>query len=337
METREKKTYEPIHIVLGANHRYMPGLLVTMSSITHSASEKNRLFFHVLSDGLSYDDKETILSMARESSIPPPVFIEPDMSEIRKNFSAYKGSHTAFIRLFICDLMDLNWILYTDVDTLWMRDVSELWSLRDPSVSLLWCKDLPSICQGVKQYSSWAPDLDVQTYACSGVMLMNLKRLRENDFPRKCIQFVEKWGTPFFVDQDILNSLCLNDAKLLPQYWDCMMPTKEAVNGLVYHFNGIGSMFNGQFSGWRPLYYPWFRYYYDTILKMPRKPVCGFFKRFVFWLLGSFYPSRRLISIFFSRTDLIDSFQRQFFFAWLWRHRKWNWHIDSTDRRIKAT
>ena len=35
-----------------------------------------------------------------------------------------------------------------------------------------------------------------------------------------------------------------NDAKLLPQYWDCMMPDPEAVNGIVYHFNGIGSMRN---------------------------------------------------------------------------------------------
>ena len=317
---------DPIHIALAANHRYLPGLLVTISSIIRSASDKQRLFFNVLSDGLTEEDKRVITTIASESGCHHLEFHEQDMSLISKRFSAYNGSHTAFLRLFYCDMFNLNWILYTDVDTLWMRDICELWSLRDDSASLLWCKDLPSICHGVKRYSSWAPDMDAEKYACSGVMLMNLKRLRETGFTQKCIRFVERWGTPPFVDQDILNSICLHDTKLLPQYWDCMMPTQEAVDGLIYHFNGIGRMFNGPYSGWRPLYYPWFRYYYDIILKEPRRPVCSIIKRFVFWLLGSAYPSRRLISFFFpNRMELVDNLQRQLFFAWLWRKRKWRW------------
>lgn len=316
----------PIHIALAANHRYRPGLLVTMVSMIRSTRQKDRLRFHILSEGLSDEDKADVVSLAEEYGAQRPDFHEPDMTLIKSRFAAYKNSHAAFLRLFLCDVFDFDWILYADVDTLWLRDPAELWTMRDDSVSLLWCKDIPSISHGVHLYSKWNPDFDESKYACSGVVLMNLKKLRAIDLPAQAASFVEKWGTPFFVDQDILNHVCRDDAKLLPQHWDCMMPTEEAVNGLVYHFNGIGSMFNSSFSGWRPLYYAWFRYYYDFILKKPDEKVCAGFKRVLFWLMGSFYPSRRLIHFLFHRKKfLVDNIYRQLFFAWLWRHAKWRW------------
>ena len=47
-----------VHIALSANHRYLPGLLVTMVSMIRSSSQKDRLRFHILSEGLSEDDKK---------------------------------------------------------------------------------------------------------------------------------------------------------------------------------------------------------------------------------------------------------------------------------------
>lgn len=315
-----------IHIALAANHRYLPGLLVTMVSMIRSTAKKENLRFHILSEGLTSEDKEQVLSFAAEYGSPPPDFYEPDMAPIRSKFNAYKNSHAAFLRLFLCEVFPYDWMLYSDVDTLWLRDTEELWNMRDDSVSLLWCHDIPSIIRGIHEYSKWNPDFDESKYACSGVVLMNLKKLRETNFVAKAADFVEKWGTPFFVDQDILNYVCRDDAKLLPQHWDCMMPTKEAANGLVYHFNGIGSMFNGSFSGVRPLFYVWFRYYYDFILKQPHKKVCGFFRRALFWALGSIYPPERIIRFVIMRNPVLaENVYRQLFFAWLWRHAKWRW------------
>lgn len=322
---------DPIHICLSSNSRYLPGLLVAMVSIVRSSSDKKRLVFHVFSDGLSYEEKQKIIDVVMELGADKPLFHEPDINPIKEKFNAYKSAHTAFLRLFYCDLIDEDWVVYTDVDTLWMRDISELWELRDDKVSVLWCRDLPSIQRGVKAYSKWNPDFEEDRYSCSGVMLMNLKRMRESKFIDKCIDFVTKWGTPFFVDQDILNYVCRNDEKALPPHWDCLRPNKEAVNGVVYHFTGIGSMFNDKFSGWRPLYYPWFRFYYDIILKDTQKPVCSLFKQALFWLLGFFYPNRKLFTSIFSLT-LADNIQRQIFFAWLWRHAKWKWNKQSFPR-----
>ncbi len=315
---------DKIHIALAANHRYLPGLLVTMASMIRSATAKDRLLFHIFSDGLSAEDKARVSEAAKEFGAGEPEFHEPDMTPLKNLLEEYRSSQTASLRLFFCRMLEVDWIVYSDVDTLWLRDVCELWELRDESVSVQWCRDLPSIQEGVKGYTKWNLDFDSSKYSCSGVLLMNLRRMRDVGFDLQCIDFVKKWGTPFFPDQDILNYICRNDEKELPGYWDCLNPTREAVNGLVYHFNGIGLLFNSDFSGWRPLYYPWFRFYYDFITKEPRRPVCGRFKRFIFWLLGSFYPSRKFFSCFLN-PFLTDNVTRQLFFAWLWRHAKWRW------------
>ena len=317
---------EPIHVALAANHRYMPGLLVTMVGMIRFCGQKERLRFHILSEGLTEEDKRRVSEFAAEYGAPPPEFFEPDMASIRNRFVAYKNSHAAFIRLFLCEIYPFDWIIYSDVDTLWTRDPAELWELRDDSASIMWCRDLPSIAAGAREYSVWNPDFDESAYACSGVMLMNLKRLRETGFVAKAAAFVDKWGSPTFPDQDILNYVCRTDAKLLPQHWDCMMPARDAVRGAVLHFNGIGGRFGSSFSGWRPLYYIWFRFYFDFILKEPRRKACGVFKCAAFWLLGSFYPPVRTIRFLFRRRPhLADNIARQMFFAWLWRRAQWKW------------
>ncbi|MGN0845826.1 MAG: glycosyltransferase family 8 protein [Kiritimatiellia bacterium] len=320
-----------VSISLAADHRYLPGLLATMSSIILSASQKDRLRFNVFADGLTEADCAQVAALAKRLGLSEAgvVFQHPDMSLIRKLYKPYKGSYTTFLRLFLCEFLCGDWTVYTDVDTLWFRDVCELWDERDESVSLLWSRDVPSIARGVKEYArAYCPDLEVDRYACCGVVLMNLVRMRETRLVARCADFVMKWGTPPFVDQDILNVVCLNDAKLLDQRWDCMMPDRAAVEGVVLHFNGIGRMFNGPMSGWRVLYYAWYRFYYDVVEETPDRQVCSVAKRLVFWLVGTFYPCYPLARWGLSRFGdrLPDAVVRYCFFAWLFRRAKWWGH-----------
>ena len=317
-----------VSIALAANHRYLPGLMATMASLILSASDRGRLRFHVFADGLTEDDCQDVAELARRlGAVIPVEFHRPDMTVITRRFGGYNGSHTTYLRLFLCEyLTDEDWVVYSDVDILWFRDVCQLWNLLEKDKSVLWCADLPSIASDVRLYSlRWNPGFDVKRYACAGMLVMNLKRMRETGFVDKCMDFAKRWGTPFFVDQDILNFVCFDDARILPQYWDLMMPDRRAADGGVVHFNGVGRMFNGPMIGWRPLYWLWYRFYYDIVLEEREKRVCGRFKSLVFWLLGSIYPDRRLVRLFTwpFRPQVTDQIQRQLFFAWLWRHANW--------------
>ncbi len=241
------------------------------------------------------------------------------MSPIAKLFKPFKDSYTAFLRIFLCDFLpDLDWIVYSDVDTLWFRDICELWRERDDSVSALWCKDCPSAAMFVHEYSkAWNPDFDESRYCCSGVMLMNLKRMRQKRLPEECSAFARKWGSTFFPDQDILNHVLRDDEKHLDQRWDCMMPDPRALEGVVVHCNGVGQFFNGPYDSWRVLYNIWFEYYFEVI-KGEKFPL-PLSKRLVFAAMGLFYPPRWMIRLFtwpfhLCRTDQI---WRTFFFSWL--------------------
>ena len=317
-----------VYIALAADHRYLPGLQATLASMILCSRGKDRLCFHVLADGLTEDDKISVSELAVHCGATRSVeFLSPDMRRIRNSFSSYKGSYAAFLRLFLSDFLpDLDWIIYADVDTLWFRDPCDLWEERDDGVCVLWSPDCPSIAEGVRQYSMrFNPQFDVDRYACSGVVLMNLRRMRESGFVAKCEAFVAKWGTPFFVDQDILNTVCSDDAKLLDRRWDCMMPDRGAADGVVIHCNGIGGKFDVPMKGWRPSYYVWYRFYADVILRTPSRAAASRLRRLLFWILGFIYPPHRIISFLFRglHPQRRDQIERTLFFAWLWRHAKW--------------
>lgn len=317
-----------VHIALASNRRYVPGLLATLSSMVLASRCRERLAFHVLSEDLADEDERAISSLASRCGATQPVsFLHPDMGPISRTFKGYKGSHAAFVRLFLCDLLpEEDWVIYADVDTLWFRDPCDLWEERDSAVSVLWSPDCPSIARGVRKYSlAFNPKFDERRYACSGVILMNLRRMREIGFVRKSLDFVARWGTPFFVDQDILNAVCIDDARLLDRRWDCMMPDRDAVESVVVHCNGLGGHFDIPMKSWRPSYYVWYRFYADVVLGDETIRVASLPKRLLFWALGSFYPRHSAIAFLcrLAHPRWTDQIERTLFFAWLWRHAKW--------------
>ena len=318
-----------IHVAMASNRRYLPGLRATTVSLITATSEPQRLVFHIFSDGLTQEDKEGLVDLARRFGFGGSFdFREPDMSRLTKGFKAYNGSYTTFLRLFFPEFLhDLNWVLWTDVDVLWFRDPAKLWEERDESVSVVWAPDIPSSRKAAKkQARRWRNDFDMNQYACAGVMLMNLARMRERDFVAKSVDFVDKWGSPIFADQDVINEVCYNDAKMVDERWDLLYPIDTIGDGVVVHFNGIGPKFNDHhFTGMMPLYEIWFRFVHQIVDGHIGKEVCPIWKRAIFTAISMLYPLRRLIALF---TDPIqpwcsDFIQRTLLFSWLRRKELW--------------
>ena len=311
-----------VHIALAADHNYLPGLKATLASMLLHSAGRGRLQFHVFADGLSADDMAEVRALAADFGAKREIdFVIPDMSPIKAHFAPYKHSHAAFLRLYICDFMaDLDWIVYSDVDVLWFRDACDLWEERNPAVSIQWSKDLTSVAQGVSTGTDgreWREAIDPGRYACSGVALMNLARMRERRLPESCAAFAAKWGTPGFVDQDILNYVLRDDAALLDQRWDCMNPDCAAPRGVVVHCNGCGRLFNGPYESWRPLYNIWLSFYFRNILG--REYRISRIKRILFLLASVFCPFGRAARLpaFIFGAHRCDNFRRTVFFAWL--------------------
>ena len=64
------------------------------------------------------------------------------------NYPKWNGNRMAYARLLLPEaLPDVDYVIYCDVDFLWLRDVAELWKCRDSQYVLQSVKDMDDTVQ----------------------------------------------------------------------------------------------------------------------------------------------------------------------------------------------
>ena len=286
---------DKIHIVMAADGTYRKGLEVAKASLSESCAHPERLVFHLFDGDAAFADR------------------------VRREFGTYKGSTLAFLRLYLGELLpDVDWVVYSDVDTIWRRDVAELWELRDENATIQWVRDLKGT---VVEFKSWCAargvpldGFDPGRYCCSGVCLVNLKRWRERNVLDRCREFAARFGCPKYADQDILNAILGDEAALLPDCWDVLVPSPENSPRCVLHLTGVGRCFAAPYDGRVAQYLYWQRIAHGTPFKRPL--ALPFYLRE--WMIRLCFP--------FAGAVLCDRIRRHF--AWRWFVRR---HFAETD------
>ena len=90
------------------------------------------------------------------------------------------------------------------------------------------------------QYIDEYVGVDHKNYVNSGVLLLNMKRLREVDLSGRFLSWVEKYGLETVApDQDYLNALCWDGIQYLDPDWNAMPSECLSVmdNPQIIHFN----------------------------------------------------------------------------------------------------
>jgi len=130
-------------------------------------------------------------------------------------------SHAAALRCFAPKILQNNdWVLYLDTDIVVNFDLSELWLQRYKyeSYALVACID-ESISQWPKKYHALHSKygLSYDKYFNSGVLLMNLKKIRNNYNLDDDAEYLLNNNIKYpFYDQDFLNWAFKNDVYYLP-------------------------------------------------------------------------------------------------------------------------
>lgn len=319
-----------VHVALAANHVYMPGLKATLVSLIDASKDKHSIQVHILSDGLYDSDIDELKKMAKGRGLYLPIeFKRPDMNLLAQHFKPYKNSYTTFLRLFFTDFFpELDWIIWSDADVLWFRDPRDLWCLKDESVAIQWGREQPAgQIRAKKYFESFHPGFDSSRYCCAGILLMNLRRLRDQKVSSRSIDFVEKWGCPPLCDQDVLNELCYNDARIIDNVWGCYNPSLRIKNGVALHCCGI-SLFlqDSHYMGKWPMWALWFEYYHQVVLGEKNYRACSTWVRILFAVAGFFYVPLKVFS-FLTLTmspAKSDALRLGLYYAWLRRRKLWS-------------
>lgn len=224
MSAAENPTTPPLHLMCAADRNYGAYAGLVMQSAV-SATRRNRIHFHLLSDNVDPGDIEKCRRIARDTGNSFSSYeVSSKLSNLPKSLRmANHISRAAYSRLLFSDLLpqDIHRIIYLDCDVVCQQDLTELWergadvamiaAVRDP-----WLDPDPAL----KSSLGLSPD---HVYFNSGVLLINVDTWRAEDTESRLCTFITTRPDIKHADQDTLNAVLSPRLTALPEKWNTMI------------------------------------------------------------------------------------------------------------------
>lgn len=196
---------DTINIVLTCDDRYAQHAAVTIVSVVKNT--KRNVHFYVFDCGILPENLERLKQLDVGSNVLEVIQVQKiDVFENYKYRQCY--SPAIMYRLAIPEILPhLDKALYLDSDIIAVRDIGELWDI-DLGEKLLGAYDEHELkhkaCLEYYANNNLSND---SPYINSGVLLMNLKAMREWHFFEKCLEDA-RGCSDVFVDQNMINRIC---------------------------------------------------------------------------------------------------------------------------------
>ncbi len=241
-----------IPVFFAADENYMPFLAVTLTSMKKHMDKTRSYAIHVLYTGELGKNAEWVKGMAEENFSVSFTDIS-EKAELIKSVMRCRDYYTSaiYFRLFIPDLFpQYEKAIYLDCDIVLLSDVAELYDqeIGENYIGAVADEVVASIPQ-FRCYTKNALGIDAETYFNSGVITLNLKKLRGLDFYKTFYGILSSYDFVVAPDQDCLNLICKGKVYYYGGEWN-KMPTagdKNASPKLIHynlcmkpwHYDGI--------------------------------------------------------------------------------------------------
>jgi len=178
---------------------------------------------------------------------------------ISKDSPNYNSIYTqmSFLRCYFSKILNEDKILYIDADAIVVDNIQELWDID--------LKD--NVIAGVHEGGTdWNAHLCTyglnDTYINSGVLLMDLKKIREEKLDDSMLYLLNH-NHFWYPDQDVINLVCRNRIQLLSNIYNSTVDTGIVENAKIIHYVRKD-------KGWiktSPRSEIWYRYYNEYMNK----------------------------------------------------------------------
>lgn len=235
-----------MHVVFNVDNGFVPHMCVTILSIIENCSETKPIF-HVLTYNLSIENREYVSNLVSEKGASI-YFYDVDVSKFdgfplgNKTGNA-RLTYAAYLRLLIPDVLPqkLDKVIYMDCDIVVINPIYDLWN---KDLTDYYLAALDDYGQGGISGAKRLGIGEGYSYFNSGVMLINLKKLREMDFFEKVKEYVKTNRERIMMhDQDILNGLLYEKRMALEVRWNMMCNTGNTTDYAVIHYAGMKPWF----------------------------------------------------------------------------------------------
>ena len=214
-----------IPIAMALDDGYTYPTIVAITSIMENAKSGTNYDFYIMHPGeFSDENKDKLTSLQGKYDKCKINLI--DMADKYRNAND-KGAITTptYYRLSLSELIpDRDKIIWLDGDTITYTDLREMYKIDMSGYYYKGFLDFP----GQDEFAA-----DNDHYICAGVMLINLKELRENDMVNKFAKFIEENNDKLSKhDQTTINALCKDKNGILPAKYGifCFDNAEHAAN-----------------------------------------------------------------------------------------------------------
>ena len=180
-----------MNIFLSSDDNYVPYLGATISSILCNAKTNETFSFYILDSGISEANRKKITKLQgiKKNSLE---FTKLNLKEL-ENYPKHSYPLSAYSRLKIPSLFPhLKKILYLDCDIIVRNSLTPLWNTNINNHLFGAAKDLFSSSNKGFSHKAQLGMPRSATYFNSGVLLMNLEKLRNESFERQCENWIKK-------------------------------------------------------------------------------------------------------------------------------------------------
>ena len=240
-----------IPVFFAADDNYAPMLATAIYSLLFNANKDYFYKIHILTTGFDHENFEKLKALQDDKS----EIIFEDMTDV---LTAYGNkfhvrnyySAATYYRLFIAELFPFyDKAMYFDSDMLFLGDVSVLFNID------LKGNYVGGVTESVMQipvfsaYTETVLGIKKDDYINAGMLLMDLKALREFDLERKFLKKLSEITYTVAQDQDYINVLLKGKILLLDNGWNltadgeirCEEPKiiHYKLNFRPWHYRGI--------------------------------------------------------------------------------------------------
>jgi len=231
---RENASDETISVVVASDNAYVPHLGTLIASLFDNAAPGSEIDLLILDGGISPENQGLLKRLVPGNS---SIHFIPMQHEFSSYFTHMHFSRATFYRLALDKILaSREKVIYIDCDTVVLGDLGELWALDMDGKPIAAVHDyiMESFCQArtlsadftgslqarayLEDYLGIAPE-SCDQYFQAGVLVMNLRLIREMDITEKMIASLHK-RKYWFLDQDVLNKYFCGSQARLPAQWN---------------------------------------------------------------------------------------------------------------------
>ncbi len=235
-------------IFMAINNAYVPYAAVTINSLTRNTDKKRYYRVIILHDGISLINRIKLRNL-----VTPNVAIQLKridnslyLKSIVRYCSKQKGvadffSSAVYYYRFFAPMLFPRYAkgVYIDSDTILRADIGELLDidLEDKVLAAMADTKVREIPE-FGEYVEKALKIPREEYANSGVMVMDLKKMRKERFIQRMVEMIQKYDADLVApDQDYLNVILRGKIKYFGEEWNMQPANPMPRNAKLIHFN----------------------------------------------------------------------------------------------------